>query len=124
MTVLLVDDSPVMRRFVARTLEMIGLDATILQAENGREGMKLALSARPDLVITDLNMPFMTGSEMVAAMQATAELQNIPVLVLTADRSSLRPEELIRAGAAAYVTKPVTPQLLRESLRSLLAVGQ
>lgn len=124
MNILLVDDSPVMRRYVARTLEMTGLDATIHEAENGRAGFAAAVAIRPDLVITDLSMPEMTGSEMVAAMRASPELKDIPILVLTADRSPVRPEELLHAGAAGYLIKPVTPQSLRHRLVSLLGVAQ
>src|SRR5436190_1315298 len=80
MKILLVDDSRVMRRYVARTLEMTGLEATIHEAGDGREGIATALAIRPDLVITDLNMPEMSGAELVAAMHASPELKEIPVL--------------------------------------------
>ncbi len=121
MTVLLVDDSPVMRRFVARTLEMTGLGPQIHEAENGRDGMSKAVALVPDLVITDLNMPEMDGAELIAEMQASKLLCGIPVLVLTADRSPVRSEALMGAGAAACLTKPITPQSLRKELLSLLA---
>lgn len=122
MTVLLVDDSPVMRRYVARTLEMTGFATTIYEAENGREGMEKALMLLPDLVITDLNMPEMSGAELITGMHASHLLRNIPVLVLTADRSPNRPGELLGGGAAGYLTKPVTPQSLRRELMSLLQI--
>lgn len=120
MKILLVDDSPVMRRYVARTLQMTGIEASIHEAGNGVEAMSKAFEVRPDLVITDLNMPEMNGAELVAGMNASAELRDIPVLVLSADRTSVRPDELLRAGAAGYLTKPVTPQSLRQRLLSIL----
>ena len=120
MTVLLVDDSQVMRRYIARTLQMTGLDATIHEAGNGREAMIKAVEVRPDLVITDLNMPEMTGTELLAEMSASPDLCGIPVLVVSADRTAARPDELLRAGAAGYLTKPITPQSLRHRLLSIL----
>ncbi len=122
MTVLLIDDSPVMRRYVARTLEMTGLETTVYEAGNGQEGIATAFAVRPDLVITDLKMPGMSGMELVAEMRASSELRAIPILVLTADRSAPRATELMAAGAEAYLTKPVTPQSLRQCLVSLLEV--
>lgn len=124
MTVLLVDDSPVMRRYVARTLQMTGLEATIYEAENGRQGMEKALDIVPDLVITDLNMPEMSGTELIEQMHASTQLRRIPVLVLTADRSPARPAEVLGCGASSYLTKPVTPQALRRELLSLLEALQ
>ena len=120
MKILLVDDSPVMRRYIARTLQMTGLAASIHEAANGAEAMCKAFEVHPDLVITDLNMPGMSGAELVAGMSASAELRHIPVLVLSADRTSARPAELLRAGAAGYLTKPITPQVLRARLLSML----
>jgi len=111
MQILLVDDSPVMRRYVARALEMTGMDITIHEAKNGREAIGIAFRVRPDLIITDLNMPEMSG-----------ELRGTPVLVLSADRSLNRPRELLHAGAIAYLTKPVTPEVLKRSLTAILGV--
>lgn len=124
MNVLLVDDSPAMRRYVARTLQMAGFEAVIHEAANGLEGVSMALSIRPDLVITDLNMPEMNGAELVSRMRESPELREIPVLVLTADRSPARPGDLIRAGAVGYLTKPITPRTLRDELRSILGGTQ
>jgi CheY-like chemotaxis protein len=120
MTVLIVDDSPIMRQHMARTLAVIGIDANVIQASDGCEGLRLAQDIRPDLVITDLNMPCMSGAEMLAAIHALPDLHDLPILVLTADRSVVRSGELITAGAAAYLTKPVSPQRLRQSLQALL----
>ena len=122
MQILLVDDSPVMRRYVARALEMTGMDITIHEAKNGREAIGIAFRVKPDLIITDLNMPEMSGEELVEKVYEAPELRGTPVLVLSADRSLNRPRELLHAGAIAYLTKPVTPEVLKRSLTAILGV--
>jgi CheY-like chemotaxis protein len=99
---------------------MTGLDLTIEEAENGRVAMQKARETRPDVIITDLNMPEMSGQELVAWVHAAAELSATRVLVLSADRSDGRLDELAQAGAAAYLTKPVSPEKLKNSLVALL----
>ena len=108
--VLLVDDSPVMRLYVSRALKMIGLEITVYEAENGRDAIGQALRIQPDIIITDLNMPEMSGEELVRRVHANRQLRGTRVLVLSADRSAGRSDELMEAGATAYLTKPVTPR--------------
>jgi two-component system chemotaxis response regulator CheY len=121
MGVLIVDDSPVMRRYIARTLGMTGIGLRIHEAANGLEAMKTAVEILPDLIITDLNMPGMTGEELVARVAADPCLGRTPILVLSSDRSAARPGELLHAGAVAYLTKPVSPEALRHQLMHIMA---
>ncbi len=120
MLVLLVDDSPTMRRYVARTLRMTGMECSIEEAGNGVEAMRIAAEVRPDLIITDLNMPEMSGDELVACVAKDPVLGRTPILVLSSDRSPCRPEQLIHAGAVAYMTKPVSPEALRVQLLEIM----
>ena len=120
MQVLLVDDSKLMRHYVARTLRMTGIDVVIHEAENGRDAIGKAFEVRPDLIVTDLNMPEMSGLELVAKVHGIPELCRTPMLVLTADRSAGRAEEALGAGAVDYLTKPVTPEVLRRHLLLIL----
>ena len=120
--VLVVDDSPVMRHYVARALKMTGMNLAIHEAENGRVAMEKAFQILPDVIITDLNMPEMSGQELVARVHAAAELSATRVLVLSADRSDGRVGEMTREGADDYLTKPVTPEALKNSLMRILEV--
>lgn len=120
MQVLIVDDSPVMRTFLARTLKMTGIEASVHEAENGKQAMNLAAEFMPDLILTDLNMPEMSGDELVTRIRNHPELKNTPVLVLSADRSAVRPLELMHAGATAYMTKPLSPESLRAGLLAVM----
>lgn len=120
MQILLVDDCRLMRRYVARTLEMTGIDLSIQEAGNGIEAIAKARRNRPDLIITDLNMPEMDGEELIARVRSDAQLGGIPILVLSADRSAGKPEQLMHEGAVAYLTKPITPEELRLRLIELV----
>jgi CheY-like chemotaxis protein len=122
--VLVVDDSAAMRHYVSRTLQMTGLEITIDEAENGLVAIGKAFAIRPDLIITDLSMPEMNGQELIARVRAAIELQATKILVLSVDRCAARPDEAMRAGAAAYLTKPVTPEILKDALLGLLSPDQ
>jgi two-component system, chemotaxis family, chemotaxis protein CheY len=124
MEVLLVDDSPLMRRYVARTLQMTGFEIQIHEAANGCEALEKAFGIRPDLIITDLNMPEMSGDELVARIAADPALGGTPVLVLSSDRSAARPGELMHVGAVAYMTKPVSPEALRDQLLEIFSLQE
>jgi two-component system chemotaxis response regulator CheY len=124
MHVLVVDDSPVMRRFLSRTLEMTGLPLSVHEAENGVDAISKAFEIRPDLIITDLNMPEMNGDTLTQTICRTPELKGTPIIVLSADRSAERPAELLLAGAKAYMTKPISPESLRECLLAFVGGGK
>jgi two-component system, chemotaxis family, chemotaxis protein CheY len=123
MQILVVDDSPLMRRYIARTLEMTGIELCIHEAGNGREAIGKASEIRPALIITDLNMPEMNGDELVARIAADPQLCTTPILVISADHSAGRSDELIHVGAVAYLTKPVTPQVLRDRLLQIMGAN-
>jgi CheY-like chemotaxis protein len=124
MRVLVVDDSPVMRSFLSRTLAMTGIPMSVLEAENGTAAMRLAVERHPDLILTDLIMPEMSGDELVTRIRSDDRLRRTPVIILSADRSSARPEQLIHAGATAYMTKPISPESLRARLFAVLEAKQ
>jgi CheY-like chemotaxis protein len=99
---------------------MTGMDIRIFEAGDGQEAIGIAESIRPDFVITDLNMPGMSGNELVARMHADPCLKATPVLVLSADRGPSRISALLGSGAVAYLTKPASPELLRRTLVAAL----
>jgi CheY-like chemotaxis protein len=121
MQILVVDDSHLMRRYVARTLKMTGIEVSVHEAANGRDAIDQALRIHPDLIITDLHMPEMSGEELVARVSGDPGLSGTPMLVISADHCPGRPEALIHVGAVAYLTKPVAPETLRDRLLGIIA---
>ena len=102
--VLVVDDSPAQRHYVADCLSRQGFD--VITAPDGQVALEKARASRPALVVSDYEMPVMTGFELVHALRRDPELRNIPVIMLTARDSKRDMAQLRAAGASAYLVKP------------------
>jgi len=119
--ILVVDDSLPMRSVIIKTIKVSGYgSANFLQASNGREAMRTLGNEWVDLVITDYNMPDMDGMELISEMKRDETLRCIPVLVVTTEGSRTRVEEFIQKGAAGYIQKPFTPEVIRTKLNNIL----
>ncbi|MBX3468341.1 MAG: response regulator [Planctomycetes bacterium] len=118
-TVLVVEDDPDMRRFVA---EGLARDHRVELAADGREGLERALRAPPDLVLTDVMMPGMSGEQLVAAIRARPELDPIPVVLLTAKADDELRVRLLRGGAQDYLMKPFSLEELRARVANLVTL--
>jgi diguanylate cyclase (GGDEF)-like protein len=104
--VLIVDDSATLRRQIAAVLRREALFEEILEAADGLAGFKLLSTSEPDLVLCDLVMPQFDGIKFLALRASRKELQEIPVIMLTAEDAGDRKAELLDRGASDYVTKP------------------
>jgi two-component system chemotaxis response regulator CheY len=119
--ILIVDDSPAMRRVVRRVLEISGVDVgEYLEAENGTEALVKLRSEWVDLVMTDINMPGMNGEQLLIEVRKDPMLAAIPVLVISTDRSDCRAKQMVALGANGYVAKPFLPTTLSQELYRLL----
>ena len=117
---LIVDDSPTMRRIVLNALNGFGV-ANVVEAVDGRDGAEKILTHNPDFVITDWNMPNMTGLDLVKWMRANAVTQNLPVLMVTTRDNKEDVVEAVKAKVNNYIVKPFTPNGLREKIESILS---
>ena len=119
--ILIVDDSETVRAVISRTLEMAGAPiSNIYEAANGEEALRLLREHWIDLVFSDINMPVMTGVEMIEHMQHDDLLKTVPVVVVSTEGSKTRIDNLMNKGVKAYIRKPFTPEKLKEILDSLL----
>jgi two-component system chemotaxis response regulator CheY len=105
--ILVVDDSFTSRTQLRTALEAKG--ARVLEAENGRDGLWRARSEHVDVVVCDINMPVMGGLEMIQELRKLPEYRATPVFVLTSDATSSGAAKGKKAGADAWVVKPVNP---------------
>lgn len=123
--ILVVDDSLPMRSIIIRAIKASGFtDAEFLEAGNGKEALELLNNEWLDLVITDYNMPDMNGMELIQEMKKDDILNAIPVLVVTTEGSKVKVEEFIEKGAAGYVKKPFTPEVIRSELVKILGEAE
>ena len=109
--ILVVDDDNVMRQFVVNLLTRLGT-SQVLEAIDGQEGLALAGSFRPDLVLSDIHMHPMDGLEFIKQLRthANIELRKVPVLMMSADSRNQTLREAVPLGIAGYIIKP--PQIL------------
>jgi two-component system, chemotaxis family, chemotaxis protein CheY len=118
--ILVTDDSRVMRQIVIRTLRQAGYDDhEIIQAADGREALQLVGSEQPDLVLSDWNMPEMSGIECLQALRASGS--RIPFGFVTSEGSPEMREKAASAGALFLIAKPFTEETFREALNGVLA---
>lgn len=107
MNILLVDDHRIIRNILSRYLKET-LEANVIEANNGSEGIKLSKSESIDLVIADINMPQMDGVEMVKHIKATND--DIKVIAFSMMDDSVSIKKMLKAGALAYILKDGDPE--------------
>jgi len=117
--VLVVEDSPTIASVVKYFLELEGFE--VLVAADGLIGLDMALREIPDVIVSDVMMPGMTGIAMVRALRAEPLMAEVRVLMLTSESSIETETEGLAAGADDYILKPVEPRRLAARVQSLLA---
>ena len=123
MRILIVDDSSTMRRIIINTLNKIGY-SDYVEASNGREAVDKLAAGSIGLVITDWNMPEMSGLELVKAVRANDQTRHIPLLMVTTNAAQEHMTEAIEAGVTNYVSKPFTPDTIREKIQLALKAAR
>lgn len=117
-TILLVEDSEDNRGIIRQLAEWI--DAELVEAENGLEGLRLAREVRPDLILMDLSLPLMSGWEATSALKADPLTSAIPIVALTAHAMAGDERKARAAGCDAYVSKPISLLDFQELLEGFL----
>jgi two-component system chemotaxis response regulator CheY len=121
--VLIADDSPAMRSFVRRVVELSGFDlADCFEASDGAEAMSILRREWVDAILTDVNMPNVDGEEFLRRLAADDLLRAIPAIVISTDATRARIARMMALGARGYITKPFLPETLRAELERTLGV--
>lgn len=124
MKILVVDDFSTMRRIVRNLLKELGF-ANVHEAEDGIDALKQLRSDNSfQFVVSDWNMPNMTGIELLRTIRADATLKHLPVLMVTAEAKRENIIEAAQAGANGYVVKPFTAATLDEKLKKIFQTMQ
>jgi two-component system, chemotaxis family, chemotaxis protein CheY len=117
--VVIVDDEEVMRTLMRRTLERMGF-SQIYTAEDGSEGLELAWSRRPDVIIADYAMPNMNGLEFLKAVREEPAFAKTAFVMLTGSANSVVRQRAGELGANSVIMKPVFPADLKDKLEALV----
>ena len=120
MKVLVVDDSGIMRKIIIRSLNACGV-SDIVEGANGNEGLAAFQSGPVDIVLTDWNMPEMSGLELLQAIRATGSA--VPVIMITTEGDKSSVIEAVQAGVTDYLCKPFEQDELRDKLDKYVDVG-
>jgi two-component system chemotaxis response regulator CheY len=118
MKILIVDDDKTTRKLLSLYLKGSGFE--VVTAENGLNALEKLGSDTFQLVLTDLNMPFMDGIEFLKAMKSNPGTSNIPALMLTTETDEEERQRAIEAGADGYLSKPVTAEVVAAKIRQMV----
>ena len=122
-TILIVDDSPTIRRMVRASLGVLP-DMSFSEAASGLQAIETLAVTAVDLVILDLNMPDMHGLDVLRFVRSHDHYKDVPVMVLTTRGDKTSREAALQAGASAYMTKPFSPSALVSSVNELLTLAR
>ena len=119
MTILVVDDDKTTRKILGIYLKAKGY--AVVYAENGLEAMEKLGTENINLVMTDLNMPYMDGHELTRTIRSDQNLKHIPILMVTTEADEEEKAKAIEAGADGYLAKPIEKHRLLEKVEVLLS---
>jgi len=117
-TILVVDDNEVDRKIIVHALKDLG--CKVMVAENGSEGYVKALSHKPDLILSDCNMPYMDGVAMYRQIKEDDKTKDIPIIFLTGVDSPRNVVECFSLEAENFMCKPINPKELTNQIRQIL----
>ena len=115
MKILIVDDFSTMRRIIKNLLRDLGFSNT-QEADDGQTALPMLQSGNFDFLVTDWNMPGMTGIDLLKAVRADEKLATLPVLLVTAEQKREQIIEAAQAGVNGYIVKPFTAEVLKEKI--------
>jgi len=117
-TCLVVDDSSIVRKIARRILE--GLNFQVVEAEDGAKALQKALAEIFDLVLSDINMPVMTGIELLRSLRKLAQYKFTPIVLVTTESQLEKKQEGKAAGATGWIVKPFEPEQLLSVVTKVL----
>jgi two-component system chemotaxis response regulator CheY len=118
-SVMVVDDSRIMRNIVKNTFELLKIPCNYLEAANGEEAFKVLLTNKVDLVLLDWNMPGLSGIDFLKKVRSMEQYKSIPIIMVTSESARLNVVEAIKSGVTAYITKPIDDKVFMDKLSKI-----
>ena len=117
--ILIVDDFATMRKVIRNLLKQGGFE-NVVEAEDGMAALKVLKSQQVDFIISDWNMPNMSGLELLKAVRGDDELKALPFLMVTAEALKDNVVAAVKAGVSNYIVKPFTAEVLNEKIEKIV----
>jgi len=117
--ILIVDDFATMRKVIRNLLKQTGYE-NIVEAEDGVNALKILKSQKIDFIVSDWNMPNMSGLELLKAVRADEDLKALPFLMVTAEALQENVVAAVKAGVSNYIVKPFTSETLDEKIKKIM----
>jgi two-component system chemotaxis response regulator CheY len=118
MTIMSVDDFATMRRIIKTLLKQLGFN-NVIEADDGTTALETLKKEKIDFIISDWNMPKMTGLELLKAVRADDRLRHIPFLMVTAEAEKANIVAAVQAGVSNYIVKPFTAEVLQQKIEKI-----
>jgi two-component system chemotaxis response regulator CheY len=118
-TVLIVDDSRIMRNTVKAALTVMNVSGVYLEADNGEDALQVLEDNSIDLVLLDWNMPKLSGIDFLKHVRSVEKYKKLPIIMVTSESAKFNVIEAIKNGATDYITKPVNLDLFKEKLSKI-----
>ncbi|MDR3167492.1 MAG: response regulator [Treponema sp.] len=118
-TILVVDDSRIMRNIVKNTFSLMKIPCQFVEAANGKDALQQVMNQKIDLVLLDWNMPQLSGIDFLKTIRAKEEYKNLPVIMVTSEAARYNVIEALKSGATDYIIKPVNEKNFREKLSKI-----
>jgi len=117
-TALVIEDTPDNMRLICFILNKNGIKT--IEAKNGRQGIAMAKSAKPDFIILDIQLPDMDGTEVLKEIRRSEANGGVPIIAMTSYAMSGDREKLLAAGCTGYIEKPIDPMIVMDEIRGIL----
>jgi len=118
MRILVVDDFATMRRIIKNILKQLGYE-NIVEADDGKAALRVLENQEVDFIVSDWNMPNMSGLELLKAVRADEKLKGLPFLMVTAEALKENIVEAVKSGVSNYIVKPFTAETLKEKIEKI-----
>ena len=118
-TILVVDDSRIMRNIVKNTFSELKIPCHFLEAGNGKEAFTLLETNKVDMVLLDWNMPEMDGIEFLKRVRAMPNYKEMPIIMVTSESAKYNVVEALQNGATDYIVKPIREKVFMEKLSEI-----
>jgi two-component system chemotaxis response regulator CheY len=118
-TVMVIDDSRIMRNIVKNIFTTLKIPCTYLEAGDGAEALKLLGAEKADLIFLDWNMPNLSGIEFLKKLRAMDQHKKTPVIMVTSEAARLNVVEAVKAGVTAYITKPINEKVFLDKISKI-----